>query len=156
MSLRTFWPRDMVSSWKISEFTVTRSMTSICFYDSLRKGGSLLLFLEFLPLFLYFLYFKKRSSEAEIIWLRCHYLHVGAYPEPQQICRNLTCFITTALKRESCPEAAQIFRGDEWLPLPRDAAATGSWRGSDPTPPRQNSGTAEIPLSFHLICIFFT
>lgn len=45
MSLRTLCPRNRVSSSKITEFTVMNSLIKICFYDSLGKGGSLLLFL---------------------------------------------------------------------------------------------------------------
>lgn len=56
----------MVSSWKITEFTVMNSLSSICLYDSLGKDGSLLLFL-FVIIFIFPILKKRLGGGYYII-----------------------------------------------------------------------------------------
>lgn len=145
----------MVSSWKITIYCAN-SLTINCFYDSLGKGGS---FYFYLPLPLYFL------SKEEVWRGKLYNWHVITCMwelmwSPSKFLVILTFFFKISnIKLQSAfryREAAIISRGDEWLQSSQDDPIIGSWWSLRTCPSHWGHCTAEFPLSFHLICIFFT
>lgn len=129
MSLRTLCPRNRVSSSKITEFTVMNSLIKICFYDSLGKGGSLLLFLFAIKKI--FLILRKRFG-GESLKKQDFITYKWELLQSPSIFKEILTFFFFyhyILKLESSSryrEAASISGKHDWLLSSQDALVTGS------------------------------